>query len=169
MKLDPILEQSEPSCSEFESTQSKLVTNNKPCEQTDTTLNESFTQEILDESVNPFLSEVKRTTKRIVKFVIKNILLIILKIVECSWLIVLNVISIPLKWNLHLCQVLLDFLIKGICCLSCLACNWSKRHQSQEEQPARRERESPRKQALCGSRKQRRRANRKLAVVLDID
>lgn len=93
------------------------------------TSNESFTQEIYEESMDTLVVEGKKMVKRITKFLIKNILLIILKIIECSWMIGLSLISIPLKWNLQICQMMLDFFIKGICCIGCMACNCRRKQK----------------------------------------
>lgn len=124
---------------------------------------ESFTQEIYSHTMSTVRHEAKAITKRVMKFLLKNIVLIILRIIECSWMITLALISLPLKWNLQLCQILLDFVIKGICCISCLACNCGrKRHQESEH-----ERQAPPK--VCRSKKRKVVKPRKLSVVLDID
>jgi hypothetical protein len=44
--------------------------------------------------------EVKAMVKRVSKYVIKNIVLIILRIIEACWMLTLALISLPLKWNL---------------------------------------------------------------------
>lgn len=49
-------------------------------------------------------SEVESCAKRILKYWMQNVLLIWLQIVECCWMICINVISHTLKWNLWLCE-----------------------------------------------------------------
>jgi hypothetical protein len=108
MQLETILEQSEASCSEyseFESMGSSLGSAQgcKNCIKQQQTDGAETERDIIDESVDTVANECKHMIKRIVKFIIQNILIIILKIIECSWMIGLSLLSIPLKWNLHLC------------------------------------------------------------------
>ena len=79
-----------------------------------------FTQQVFDESVNTLSHEVRTTFRRIVIFFVSNVLLVLVKIIECSWMIGLNLIAWPLKWNLKLCEYLLKKAIKGICCMGCM-------------------------------------------------
>lgn len=109
--------------------------------------------------------EAKAITKRVMKFLLKNIVLIILRIIECSWMITLALISLPLKWNLQLCQILLDFVIKGICCISCLACNCGRKKYHQQEGQLEQQTQSK----VCRSKKRKVKKPKKLTVVLDID
>jgi hypothetical protein len=66
--------------------------------------------------------EVQSTLNRLKQFFMKNVLMVIIRIFECFWLIVLNLISWPLKWNLMFCQYLLGVVLKGLCCVGCFGC-----------------------------------------------
>ena len=47
--------------------------------------------------------EVQSTLNRLRDYFRKNVLSVIIRIFECFWMIVLNLISWPLKWNLMVC------------------------------------------------------------------
>ena len=66
--------------------------------------------------------EVQSTLNRLRDFFRKNVLSVIIRIFECFWMIVLNLISWPLKWNLMVCQYLLSVILKGLCCVGCFGC-----------------------------------------------
>lgn len=66
--------------------------------------------------------EVQSTLNRLRDFFRKNVLSVIIRIFECFWMIVLNLISWPLKWNLMVCQYLLSVVLKGLCCVGCFGC-----------------------------------------------
>ena len=54
--------------------------------------------------------------KRLIKFCMRHVIIIAIRLIECIWLILLNLISMPLKFNLWLCQALLTVIVKGLCC-----------------------------------------------------
>jgi len=62
--------------------------------------------------------EVQSSLIRLIQFFVRNILLISIKVMECAWLICLNMIAVPLQWNLRILQFILKKLLEGLCCFS---------------------------------------------------
>lgn len=117
--------------------------------------------------------EVQSSMNRVLSFFRKNVLVVIIRIIECSWMIVLNLISWPLKWNLMFCQYLLSIVLKGLCCVSCFGCmgclkcgkSYLASIQTESEKP-----KTKIKAKGCKSRKRKSNAKQeKLLVLLDID
>ena len=88
---------------------------NHPCVETQT-----FSQR-LKLILRELKYEVQSSLIRLIHFFVQNILLIWISLTECIWMIILNLVAYPLKWNLSFLRFLLKNIVKGLNYLSFFA------------------------------------------------
>lgn len=66
--------------------------------------------------------EAKKSFNKILHYIIVNIIVVAIRMIELTWLIGLALVARALRWQLNILKVILKSVIQGICCIGCFSC-----------------------------------------------
>ena len=72
--------------------------------------------------INRLYMEVKKSFNNIVHYIIVNIIVVVIRMIEACWLISLALVARGLRWWLDVLKWILKSAIQGICCIGCFGC-----------------------------------------------
>ena len=81
------------------------------------------TEEQLNRNIiHRLYKEAKKSFNKIVHYIIVNIIVVAIRMVELCWLIGLALVARGLRWQLDILKWVLKSVIQGICCVGCFGC-----------------------------------------------
>lgn len=72
--------------------------------------------------INRLYMEAKKSFNNIVHYIIVNIIVVVIRMIEACWLIGLALVARTLRWWLDILKWILKSAIQGICCIGCFGC-----------------------------------------------